>query len=64
MTNTNNPAARITAQVACEAIINTKGEGMDLDTMITVRDFAAEQEVASLYIFMLMEVIDEVASRA
>lgn len=59
MTN-NNTAARITAQVACEAIINNRGEGMEKDTMITVLEVARNEGVSSFYIGMLEEVIGEV----
>lgn len=62
MTN-NRTATHITAQVAAEAIINCDGEGMDVDTANAVLEVAHREEVAPLYLGMLEETIDRMATR-
>lgn len=42
--------ARVTAQVAVEAITNCYGDGYDLSTMQAVRAFAVEQGVGDFYL--------------
>lgn len=61
MTNNNN--LRITAQVACEAIINSPEVDFDIDTMNTVLEVALEAGVGDLYTNMVRESIDQAATR-
>ena len=63
MTAHNHPA-RVTAQIACEAIVNHEGDGYSLADMIAVFEVATTQRVAPLYVDMLADrIADAVAAK-
>lgn len=57
-------AERLTAQIACEAIVNHEHDGYTLRDMAAVYEIAAREGVGDLYVSMLLECIDRAVCEA
>lgn len=59
----SNHLHRVTAQIACEAIVNHPDDGWDLVDVVTVLADARASGVPALYVDMLAEVLDRLRAQ-